>query len=228
MLKISGEALEGAESTFNLNIVERIVDEVEQVCTLGTEMGIVIGGGNIVRGRELTGWGLARNHSDYMGMLATIINGLLFKSLFDKKGIKAVLQSALVVNTLTEGVVLEDTLKYLEEKKIVIFTGGTGSPFFTTDTAAALRACEIGADLLMKATKVEGVYDSDPVKNKNARLFSSLSYDEVLNKKLGVMDMTAVSMCRENKIPIIIFNLFNRGNILRIIKGENVGTIIKE
>jgi len=228
LLKISGEALEGVDSTFNLKTVDRVVEEVEQVHKLGIEIGIVVGGGNIIRGKELTSSGLERNQSDYIGMLATVINGLLLQSIFNRKGIRAVLQSALIVQNLTEGVVLEKTIRYLEEKKIVIFAGGTGSPFFTTDTAAALRACEIGADLLMKATKVEGVYDSDPLQNRNARLFSSLSYEEVLKRKLGVMDMTAVSMCRENKIPIIIFNLFNRGNILRIVRGEKVGTIIKE
>jgi len=228
LLKISGEALEGVDSTFNLKTVDRVVEEVEQVHKLGIEIGIVVGGGNIIRGKELTSSGLERNQSDYIGMLATVINGLLLQSIFNRKGIRAVLQSALIVQNLTEGVVLEKTIRYLEEKKIVIFAGGTGSPFFTTDTAAALRACEIGADLLMKATKVKGVYDSDPLQNRNARLFSSLSYEEVLKRKLGVMDMTAVSMCRENKIPIIIFNLFNRGNILRIVRGEKVGTIIKE
>jgi len=228
LLKISGEAIGSREGAFDLTAVRRISDEIRRLCELGCEIGIVIGGGNIVRGGTLSEHGLDRVQSDYMGMLATIINGILFETILQNEGVSAVVQSALRVETLTEDIVLKHTRSSLAEGKVILFAGGTGSPYFTTDTAAALRACEIGADALLKATKVDGVYDKDPVKYEDATFFPALSYQEVLYRDLKVIDMAAVAMCREQRIPIIIFNLLSEGNIEKIVRGYDVGTTIKE
>ena len=228
LLKISGEAIGGEKSVFNLETVERIAEEIGQLQRMGVQIGLVIGGGNIIRGEKFAELGLNRNQSDYMGMLATVINGMLFENILIKKGVHSVLQSAIHVENITEGVALKKTSSHLDEKTVVIFTGGTGNPFFTTDSAAALRACEIGAEVLLKATKVDGVYDKDPVVYPDARFYPLISYDDVLKNKLKVMDMTAVSMCRDNRIPIIIFNLTKYGNIKKIVTGNLTGTLIKE
>jgi uridylate kinase len=204
VLKISGEAIGGGVEAFDLAAVGRICSEIRRVCELGCEMGIVIGGGNIVRGGTLSTHGLDRIQSDSMGMLATIMNGLLFETMLRNMGVDAVVQSALEVRTLTEPVVLQRTKQYLAEGRVIIFTGGTGSPYFTTDTAAALRACEIGADALLKATKVDGVYDKDPVLHKDAKFHAALTYREVLYRDLKVMDMAAVAMCQDHRIPIML------------------------
>ena len=228
LLKTSGDAIGGREGVFDLAEVRRISDEIGRLCELGCEVGIVIGGGNIVRGGKLSEYGLDRVQSDYMGMCATIINAILFETMLQKAGVPAAVQSALKVETLTEDIVVKNTKKAFSEGKVVLFAGGTGNPYFTTDTAAALRACEIGADALLKATKVDGVYDKDPVSNDDATYFPTLSYREVLHRNLKVMDLTAVVMCRDVRIPIIIFNLFSEGNIEKIVRGYDVGTIIKE
>lgn len=228
LLKISGEAVGGKNGAFDLDAVRRICGEIGTLHGLGCEIGIVIGGGNIIRGTESSENGLDRTRSDYMGMLATIINGILFETILQNLNVPAVVQSALRVETLTEDIVLRHTSNYLAEGRVILFTGGTGSPYFTTDTAAALRACEIGADALLKATKVDGVYDRDPVKFEDATFFPTLSYQELLYKNLKVIDMAAVAMCRDQRIPIIIFNLLQDGNIERIVRGYDVGTIIKE
>lgn len=228
LLKISGEAIGGKNGAFDLDAVRRICGEIGTLHGLGCEIGIVIGGGNIIRGTESSEDGLDRTRSDYMGMLATIINGILFDTILQNLNVPAVVQSALRVETLTEDIVLRHTSNYLAEGRVILFTGGTGSPYFTTDTAAALRACEIGADALLKATKVDGVYDRDPVKFEDATFFPTLSYQELLYKNLKVIDMAAVAMCRDQRIPIIIFNLLQDGNIERIVRGYDVGTIVKE
>jgi len=228
LLKISGEAIGGEKSVLNLETVERIAEEIGQLQRMGAQIGLVIGGGNIIRGEKFAELGLNRNQSDYMGMLATVINGMLFENILIKKGVHSVLQSAIHVENITERVALKKTASHLDEKTVVIFTGGTGNPFFTTDSAAALRACEIGAEVLLKATKVDGVYDKDPVVYPDARFYPLISYDDVLKNKLKVMDMTAVSICRDNRIPIIIFNLTKYGNIKKIVTGNLTGTLIKE
>ncbi|UCB44301.1 MAG: UMP kinase [Spirochaetota bacterium] len=228
LLKISGEAIQGEDGIFDLSLASRIADEIAEIHGLGCEIGIVIGGGNIIRGEEFSRFGFDRNQSDYIGMLATVINGMLLESILLNKGLPAVIQSAMVVETLTEGIVLKRTQKYLNDKSVILFTGGTGNPYFTTDTAAALRACEIDADVLLKATKVDGVYDKDPVLYDDAVFHKNLTYHEVLYRDLKVIDMAAVAMCRDKKLPIIIFNIQQDGNIAKIVKGYDVGTTIKE
>ena len=228
LLKISGEAIQGNDSVFDLETVGRIASEIGQVQKEGVGIGVVIGGGNIIRGEKLSGYGLDRNQADSMGMLATLINGLLFENVLLSQGIPAVLQSALPVDTVAESIDLKKTSRYLKEKSVILFTGGTGSPHFTTDTAAALRALEIDAEVLMKATKVDGVFDKDPEVYSDARFFKTLTYDDVLGRNLKVMDITAITMCRNKKIPVIVFNINQRGNIVKIVSGDNIGTTIKE
>jgi uridylate kinase len=226
LLKLSGEVIEGAKDTFDLKTVERIADEIKKVQVLGVEIGIVIGGGNIIRGAALARHGLDRTQSDYMGMLATIINSILLAEILHAKGVPAVLQSALAIDTVAQSIDLGKTKDYLNEKKIVLFGGGTGNPYFTTDTAAALRACEINADVLIKATKVDGVYDKDPELDGEGTLYTTLHYNDLLQRQLRVMDMAAVSMCRDWQIPIVIFNIRRDGALVRITEGENIGTVI--
>lgn len=228
LLKISGEAIQGNDSVFDLETVGRIASEIGQVQKEGVGIGVVIGGGNIIRGEKLSGYGLDRNQADSMGMLATLINGLLFENVLLSQGIPAVLQSALPVDTVAESIDLKKTSRYLKEKSVILFAGGTGSPHFTTDTAAALRALEIDAEVLMKATKVDGVFDKDPEVYSDARFFKTLTYDDVLGRNLKVMDITAITMCRNKKIPVIVFNINQRGNIVKIVSGDNIGTTIKE
>ncbi len=228
VLKLSGEAVSGSSgSVFDLSIIQRLASEIRSIYDLGVQIGIVIGGGNIIRGEKLSEMGLDRNRSDYMGMLATVINSMLLESSLKLAGVPAVVQSALPVETVVEPIDLSRTFKYLEDGNVVIFAAGTGSPHFTTDSAAALRAREIYADLLMKATKVSGVYDRDPVKYSNARFYPHLTYEEVLTKKLAVMDMTAISLCRDGNIPIVVFNIFQKGDMYDIIMGKNIGTKIE-
>lgn len=228
VLKISGEAISSEYGVFDIDIVKSLVNEIRIIYELGVEIGIVIGGGNIMRGGEFSRVGFDRNRSDYMGMLATLINSLLLEQLMNKNGVASIVQSALPIETVVESIDLRKTMAYLSEGKVVIFAAGTGSPHFTTDTAAALRAREINADLLLKATKVSGVYDKDPVKYRDAVHYPTLTYEDVLSKNLAVMDMTAISLCREEKIPIVVFNIFEHGSMEGIIRGKNVGTIIKE
>jgi len=228
LLKISGEAIQGHDSVFDLETVGRIASEIGQVQKEGVGIGVVIGGGNIIRGEKLSGYGVDRNQADSMGMLATLINGLLFENVLLSQGIPAVLQSALPVDTVAESIDLKKTSRYLKEKYVILFAGGTGSPHFTTDTAAALWALEIDAEVLMKATKVDGVFDKDPEVYSDARFFKTLTYDDVLGRNLKVMDITAITMCRNKKIPVIVFNINQRGNIVKIVSGDNIGTTIKE
>ena len=228
VLKLSGEAVSGSSgSVFDLSIIQRLASEIRSIYDLGVQIGIVIGGGNLIRGEKLSEMGLDRNRSDYMGMLATVINSMLLESSLKLKGVPAVVQSALPVETVVEPIDLSRTFRYLEDGNVVIFAAGTGSPHFTTDSAAALRAREIYADLLMKATKVSGVYDRDPVKYSDAMFYPRLTYEEVLTKKLAVMDMTAISLCRDGNIPIVVFNIFQKGDMYDIIMGKNIGTKIE-
>ncbi len=228
LLKISGEAIVGSDSVFDLEIVNRIASEIALLQKKGVEIGLVIGGGNIIRGEKLSGYGLDRNMSDYMGMTATIINGLLFENILKSIGAQVVLQSALPIDTVAESIDLNKTALYLSSKTIVIFAAGTGNPYFTTDTAAALRALEINAGLFIKATKVDGVFDKDPVVHDDARFYKTLTYNDVLERNLKVMDMTAISLCRDGNLPIRVFNINQNGNIVRIVMGDNIGTTIKE
>jgi uridylate kinase len=208
--------------------VERIAGEIGKVHALGAEIGIVIGGGNIVRGGQLEDHGFDRIQTDSMGMLATVMNSILLREVLRRTGLPAVMQSAIPMETIAESITLSRTRDYLREGSIVIFAAGTGSPYFTTDTAAALRACEIDADVLLKATKVDGVYDRDPVMDPNATLHKRLHYDDLLRRKLMVMDMSAVSMCRDHAIPIVIFNMKREGELVKVFRGGGSGTTIEE
>ncbi len=229
VLKLSGEALKGeGASGIDLNIVKQLISQIKMMVQAGIEIAVVIGGGNIFRGVSVneTG-GIDRVTGDYMGMLATVINGLALQDVMQKNGIPARIQAALDMGRLVEPFILGKTTQYLKEKKVVIFVAGTGNPFFSTDTAAALRASEIKADAIFKATKVEGVYSADPMKDPNAKLYHELNYEEVLSKQLKVMDATAISICMENKIPILVFNMNKENNIIDAIMGKKIGTIIR-
>lgn len=228
LLKLSGESLMGKMNYgIDPEIVAYIADEVLKAVKSGVEMGIVIGGGNIFRGLSATKQGIGRNTGDYMGMLATVINSLALQSALEKNGLFTRLQSAIRMEEIAEPLIIRRALRHLEKKRVVIFAAGTGEPFFTTDTAAALRAIEINADVIIKGTRVDGVYDSDPEKNKNAIMFKELSYYEVLKKKLRIMDLTAITLCQENKLPIIVFNMNKKDNLKKLLSGQNIGTIVK-
>ena len=229
LLKISGEALAG-ETGFGIDadVISNIADEVSSVWKLGVQIAIVIGGGNIFRGIKGTGKGIDRVTGDYMGMLATVINALAFQDVLEKRGVPTRVATAIEMRAIAEPYIRRKAQRHLEKGRVVIFASGTGNPFFTTDTAAALRGIEMGVDVLLKATNVDGVYSSDPKKDKNAKLYSSLSYDDVIEQDLRVMDLTAITLCKENKLPIIVYNLKKNGSLVKIIKGEEVGTYIGE
>lgn len=228
LLKLSGEALAGEQGTgINTDVLQQIASGVKAAHDLGVQIGIVIGGGNIFRGVAASANGMDRASSDYMGMLATCINALALQDAFEKQKMVTRVQSAITMSEIAEPYIRRKAIRHLEKNRIVIFAAGTGNPFFTTDTAAALRAMEINADVIMKATKVDGIYDKDPVKNKDAKKFDELSYIDVLNRGLQVMDSTAISLCMDNKLPIITFSLKDAANIKRVVLGEKVGTIVK-
>lgn len=227
VLKLSGEALSGgSEMGIDAHVLEKISKEVKEIWELGVEIAIVIGGGNIFRGLEASAKGMDRASADYIGMLATTINALSLQHALEKEGIFTRVQSAIQMEELAEPYIRRRAIRHLEKKRIVIFSAGTGNPYFTTDTAAALRANEIGADVILKATRVDGVYDKDPLKFKDARFFKKLNYIEVLQKKLKVMDSTAISLCMDNELKIIVFNLSHEGNIKRAVFGEDIGTLV--
>lgn len=227
LLKLSGEALLGeADYGIDPKVIQRIAGEIRDVIQLGVEVGVVIGGGNIFRGAGLARAGMDRVTGDHMGMLATIINALAMQDALERIGVFARVMSALRVHEVCEDYIRRRAIRHLEKGRVTIFAAGTGNPFFTTDTAAALRAIEVGADVLIKATKVDGVYSADPMKDKSARRFARLDYDKILADKLMVMDATAIVMCRDNNVPLRIFNLHNKGALLRLVKGEDVGTIV--
>ena len=229
LLKLSGEALQGKEDVgISVDSLKAISKEIVEIHSLGVEIAIVIGGGNIFRGIAGAAIGMDRSAADYMGMLATVINSLALQDSLEGEGIVTRVQSALEIRQVAETYIRRRAIRHLEKGRVVIFAAGTGNPFFTTDTAATLRAREIGADVILKATKVDGIYDKDPLKHTDAKMFKQLSYMEVLNKDLKVMDATAISLCREGKIPIIVFNMFESGNIYRIIMGEDIGSVVKE
>ncbi len=227
LLKVSGEALLGAED-YGIDpiILKRVAGEIRDVLARGVQVAVVIGGGNIFRGAGLARAGMDRVTADHMGMLATVMNGLALQDALEALGAHARVQSALRVQEVCEDYIRRRAVRHLEKGRCVIFAAGTGNPFFTTDTAAALRAIEIDADLLLKATKVNGIYDDDPVRNPKAQRYKTLSFDKVLDDRLGVMDATAIVMCRDNGLPLRVFNLMNEGDLMRIVDGEDVGTLV--
>jgi uridylate kinase len=227
LLKLSGEALLGDED-YGIDpvIIDRIATEIREVLDTGVQIAIVIGGGNIFRGAGLAESGIDRVTGDHMGMLATLMNSLALQDSMEKVGVDARVMSAISVHAVSEDYIRRRATRHLEKGRVVIIAGGTGNPFFTTDTAAALRAIEVGADIVLKATKVDGVFSADPNIDKNAQMFKSLSYDEVIEGKLGVMDANAIVLCRDQQMPIRVFNVFGSGNLMQIVSGEEVGTII--
>lgn len=228
LLKLSGEALLGQEPYgLDPNIVHRIAAEVVEVNRHGVEIALVIGGGNIFRGAGLADGGMDRVTADQMGMLATIMNALALQDAVERAGAFCRVMSALKVNQVCEDYIRRRAIRHLEKGRIVVFAAGTGNPFFTTDSAASLRAIEIGADIMLKATKVDGVFDADPTVHPQAQRFRRVTYDEVFTRRLGVMDTTAVVMCRDNNIPLQVYNLNNEGDLLRAVCGDDVGTIVE-
>ena len=225
MLKLSGEMLVG-EQTMGIQpaVIGRFADEIKEIHEMGVEIALVIGGGNIFRGLAGASRGMDRAHADYMGMLATVINGLALQDALEARDVYTRVMSAISVDEICEPYIRRRAVRHLEKGRVVIFAGGTGNPYFTTDTAAALRAAEIHADVILKATKVDGVYDRDPMKHDDATRFDAVSYMEVLQRGLRVMDSTAVSLCMDNDIPIVVFDLQKEGNIRRVLSGEPVGT----
>ncbi|OGP91673.1 MAG: UMP kinase [Deltaproteobacteria bacterium RBG_19FT_COMBO_43_11] len=229
LLKLSGESLLGKQS-FGIDpeVANFIAEEIKAVSDLNVQIGIVVGGGNIFRGLEAGSRGIDRTSADYMGMLATVINSLALQSALEAHDLPTRVQSAIEMQEIAEPFIQRRAIRHLEKGRIVIFAGGTGNPYFTTDTAASLRAMEIKADVIMKATKVDGVYDSDPIKNKSAKMFKNINYIDVLTKNLKVMDATSISLCRDNLLPIIVFNLQKKGNIRDVICGKKIGTYVGE
>ncbi|TVM03641.1 MAG: UMP kinase [Candidatus Brocadia sp. WS118] len=229
LLKLSGEGFGDTDGRgLEMEQFIALAKEIQKVSRTGVELAIVVGGGNILRGAKFSGTGKSRVQADQVGMIATAVNALLLQDTLERFGVIAHVFSAIEIKNVTEPFVLRDCLQYLKEKKVVIFAGGTGNPYFTTDTAAALRAVEIGAEVMLKATQVDGVYTDDPVKNRTAQLYKKLTYMDVLNKRLGVMDLTAISLSMENRLPIIVFNIKKYENIGKVISGKPVGTYIGE
>jgi uridylate kinase len=227
LLKLSGEALAGTQGTgINTNVIQQVAKDVAEALHLNVQIGIVIGGGNIFRGVAASAQGMDRASSDYMGMLATVINALALQDALEKEGVPTRVQTAIEMAEIAEPYIRRRAIRHLEKGRVVIFGAGTGNPYFTTDTAAALRAMEINAEILMKATKVDGIYDKDPMKHSDAVKFDKISYIEVLNRGLKVMDLTAVSLCMDNKLPILSFDLSGPGNIAKAIRGETLGTLV--
>jgi len=208
-------------------VIEGLAEEISELNAQGVEIALVIGGGNIFRGAGLAEAGMDRVTGDHMGMLATVVNALAMQDALERKGVFCRVMSALKINQVCEDYIRRRAVRHLEKGRVVIFAAGTGNPFFTTDSAASLRGIEINADLLLKATKVDGVYDSDPVKNPDAKRYDELGYDEVLSQKLAVMDATAIVLCRDNHLPLRVFNIFNRGDLSRIVAGEDIGTLVR-
>lgn len=225
LLKISGESF-GTQQPFEMTVIENIAREIAEAHNAGTEIGIVIGGGNIVRGASLQKHGIHRTVADYMGMLGTVINALALQDILCNLGLEARIMTARRFEDIGEPYHYQRCYKHLAKKRVVIFAGGTGSPYFTTDTAAALKSVEMNAQVFFKATKVNGVYDGDPQTMANAKRYSFISYEKILEKQFGVMDSTAVAFCRENNMPIRVFNLMLPGNLLRAVSGEEVGTLV--
>jgi uridylate kinase len=227
LVKLSGEALLGA-SDYGVDpaVLKRIAGEIHEITQMGVQIAVVIGGGNIFRGAGLARAGMDRVTGDHMGMLATVMNALAMQDALESIGLQSRVMSAIRINQVCEDYIRRRAIRHLEKGRVVIFAAGTGNPFFTTDTAASLRAIEISADVLLKATKVNGVYSDDPVRNPAAQRYAHLTFDKVLSDKLNVMDATAIVMCRDNRLPLRVFNLNNSGDLLRIVRGEDVGTAV--
>jgi uridylate kinase len=229
LLKLSGEALQGDKGYgISAPVIEGIAREIREVHELGVEMALVIGGGNIFRGVAASAQGMDRASADYMGMLATVMNALAMQDALEAIGVPTRVQTAIEMRELAEPYIRRRAMRHLEKRRVVIFAAGTGNPYFTTDTAAALRAMEIHAEVIMKATKVDGVYDADPVKNPGAKRFDQLSYREVLQRDLKVMDTTAIALCMDNHMPILVFKLGEEGNVRRAVQGDAIGTLVGE
>ncbi len=227
LLKLSGEALMGElGSGIDWNVVQRLAGEIIELCQMGVQVGLVIGGGNIIRGSESAAEGLDRVNGDYMGMLATVLNALAMQDALEQREQPVRVMSALKINQICEDFIQRRAIRHLEKGRVVIFAAGTGNPFFTTDSAASLRAIEINADLLIKATKVDGVYSADPFKDPAAHFYSRLTYDEALDQRLNVMDATALVLCRDHDMPLRVMNIFESGAIMRLVTGEDIGSLI--
>ncbi|MBR9853475.1 MAG: UMP kinase [Algicola sp.] len=227
LLKLSGEALMG-EKKYGIDAkrLDEYAEEIKSVIDKGVEVAIVIGGGNIFRGLAGASQGMDRVQGDHMGMLATVINGLALQSALEIKGVQTRLQSAIKINEVAEPFIRRRAIRHLEKGRVVIFGGGTGNPYFTTDSAAVLRAIEVKADVILKGTRVDGIYTSDPEKDKTATKFDSISFNDVLSKGLKVMDTTAFTLSQENELPIVVFDMNTRGNLMKIVSGENIGTVV--
>jgi uridylate kinase len=228
LLKLSGESLIG-EGSFGIdpNIVNRYARDIKSIVDLGVEVAIVIGGGNIYRGMNESETGIERAHGDYMGMLATVINGMALQAMLEKQGMYTRLLSAIKMEQVAEPYIRRRAIRHLEKHRIAIFGAGTGNPYFTTDTAGSLRAIEIGADVILKGTRVDGIYTADPEKDPNAVKYESITFRECIDKNLKIMDMTAFTLCMENNLPIIVFDMNKEGNLKRLILGEQIGTLVK-
>jgi uridylate kinase len=228
LLKLSGEALMGSgDYGIDPDVISRVADEIKDVAALGVEVGVVIGGGNIFRGAGLAQGGMDRVTGDHMGMLATVMNALAMQDALEKKDVPARVMSALSIHQVCEDYIRRKAIRHLEKGRVVMFAAGTGNPFFTTDSAASLRAIEIGADIVIKATKVDGVYSDDPLKNPDAVRYDKLTYDDVLDKRLMVMDATAIVLCRDSNMPLSVFSINNHGDLLRMMMGDAVGTVVE-
>ncbi|MGB5177725.1 MAG: UMP kinase [Gammaproteobacteria bacterium] len=229
LLKLSGEALMGQDSHgIDPQVLQRLAEEIHTVVSQGVQLGLVIGGGNILRGAGMAAQGMNRVSGDHMGMLATVINALAMQDALEKAGTHCRVMSALAMNQVCESYNTREAIRHLQAGRVVIFAAGTGNPFFTTDSAASLRALEIGADIMLKATKVDGVYSADPVTHPDATLYRRISYDAALAQKLGVMDATALVLCSEHAMPLRVFNVFEAGHLGRIVDGQDVGTLVQQ
>jgi uridylate kinase len=227
VVKLSGEALMGSqEFGIGPDMIRYVAEEIRSIVALGVQVAVVVGGGNIFRGIAASSYGMDRTSADHMGMLATVINSLALQDALEKQGVQTRVQTAIAIHQVAEPYILRRAIRHLEKGRAVIFAAGTGNPYFTTDTAAVLRGQEIHAEILLKATKVDGVYDADPMKNPNARLLKRISYMEVLERQLKVMDTTAISLAMDNELPLVVFKLKTEGNIRRVVCGEDVGTWI--
>jgi uridylate kinase len=227
LLKISGEILAGDQGYgIQPGVLESIADEIGDVVRMDVELAVVIGGGNIFRGIAASATGMERASADYMGMLATMLNALALQNILERKDIQTRVQSAIEMRQLAEGYIRRRAIRHLEKKRVVIFAGGTGNPYFSTDTAAALRAMEIGAQVIMKGTKVDGIYEADPVTHPKAKMFAELPFLSIINQNLRVMDSTAITLCMDNNLPLIVFNLKEKGNLKRVVKGDRIGTMV--
>ena len=229
LLKLSGESLMGDKSFgMDPNVIEQYAKDIKGITELGVQVAVVIGGGNIYRGMNEKDTGIERAHGDYMGMLATVINGMAMQAMLEKVGVYTRLQSAIKMEQIAEPYIRRRAIRHLEKGRVVIFGAGTGNPYFTTDTAGSLRAIEIQADVILKGTRVDGIYTADPEKDKTAKKYTKITFQECISKNLKVMDMTAFTLCMENKLPIIVFDMNKTGNLHRVVTGENVGTLVHD